>query len=144
MLLYFLFVFRPVTHEKIFYLVQRIVNFFFRVFIGIDRVLAWFFQSGINDIDRASIFNALALLANKKERYDKALEYYIFAYIFTGGNQTLSEKIIHNIAIAQYRLKKVDRAISCYEFLLEKNPNDEKASRKLGGISAHYQPKKTA
>ena len=108
------------------------------------NILVKFFQSGINDIDRASIFNALALLANKKERYDKALEYYIFAYIFTGGNQTLSEKIIHNIAIAQYRLKKVDRAISCYEFLLEKNPNDEKASRKLGGISAHYQPKKTA
>ena len=108
------------------------------------NILVKFFQSGINDIDRASIFNALALLANKKERYDKALEYYIFAYIFTGENQTLSEKIIHNIAIAQYRLKKVDRAISCYEFLLEKNPNDEKASRKLGGISAHYQPKKTA
>ena len=30
-----------------------------------------FFQSGIKDKDRASIFNAFALLANKKERYDK-------------------------------------------------------------------------
>ena len=37
------------------------------------NILVKFFQSGINDIDRASIFNALALLANKKERYDKAL-----------------------------------------------------------------------
>ena len=65
----------------------------------------------------------------------KHFEYYIFAYIFAGNDTELSEKIIHNIAIAQFRLQRTDKAISCYEYILEKNPNDEKAARKLGVLA---------
>ena len=100
--------------------------------------LVKFFQSGIKDKDRASIFNAFALIANKKERYDSALRYYIIAYVFAGNDTELKEKLLHNIAIAQFRLQRTDKAISCYEYILKTNPKDEAAARKLGSLSAHH------
>ena len=100
-----------------------------------------FFNDGIHVVDKASLFNSLAIFSNFKKRHNEAAKYYVLAYVFGYENKKLCEKVLVNLAAAQSKLENFDEAKACYELILETNPLNTKAEHNLKVVQMLIQKK---